>query len=339
MSDVAFSAKKVRDKYRKQGIFHTKEKLALIVKEKLEALLKGKELKEVADLCCGNGNLLRVFDDSVAKFGCDMEQEFIDHAKENLKGEFICDSVFNTPFNRKFQCVVGNPPFGLRDEKIAKNKTQEYAELGIPPLANIMDSAFLMEHLIHCEDYAVVIMGGGFLYRDKKEKDFRKWLINTGWLVSIETIEGDFFDDTKVFVVILCFDKHKTSKEVLFISNGEQRVEHLADYEEIEKNGFNLSTNRYAYVEKEDNKSWSDKEFQESFSEINRATINSVELQFKINESMSDLVNEKGERFVDDASVELIRGLKALIKEWEQKLKINQKKSAIQRIGTQGSLF
>lgn len=93
-----FSIQKKRDQYRKQGIFHTNKDLAQKVKERLEQYTD-QPITEIVDLCVGGGGLLEPFSDDVAKFGCDIESEFVEYTQEInrhdilAQGDSYCLSV------------------------------------------------------------------------------------------------------------------------------------------------------------------------------------------------------------------------------------------------------
>lgn len=98
---LTVSAKQLKKENQKKGIFHTNEKLALYLKTRMLDYVyefKYGKITEIADLCCGVGNLLKVFNDDAVKYGCDIEASFIKEADKNIKGTFKCDSIFNEPF-------------------------------------------------------------------------------------------------------------------------------------------------------------------------------------------------------------------------------------------------
>lgn len=253
MSDgIVFSAKKRKEELRKLGAYHTKTKLAIMIKERLEGLAGGEKIQKVMDICCGSGNLLSVFDDSVDKVGVDIEPEFVNYCKENLKGEFLERNALllrgeYSPY------IVGNYPFGLRDKEVAK-EAWEYMRAyqgfeDMPELPSLLDSAFIAKNLqcLSSGGKAVLIFGVGWLYRGAKEERFREWIVGKGWIKSIEIVEGDFFDDTTIKVGIMCLDLCKDSRDIEMIE-GERKA--VATYEQIKENDFNLNLSRYLPYEK-----------------------------------------------------------------------------------------
>ena len=177
---LTVSAKQLKKENQKKGIFHTNEKLALYLKTRMLDYVyefKYGKITEIADLCCGAGSLLKVFNDDAVKYGCDIEASFIKEADKNIKGTFKCDSIFNEPFgNKRFKYITGNYPFSIRGD--GKAVTQQ---LSSPvEFSNILDSAFIYANLkALTEDGLCLLLGfPGILYRSGKEKVFRKYLID-----------------------------------------------------------------------------------------------------------------------------------------------------------------
>lgn len=76
---MAISAKRFRDALKKHGIFYTDAALAKEIKSYCPP-----DVKEVYDPTCGDGMLLSVFDDDVAKYGQDILAEQVECARQNI---------------------------------------------------------------------------------------------------------------------------------------------------------------------------------------------------------------------------------------------------------------
>lgn len=331
--DIVFSAKKTKDKLREKGAYHSKRALALMVKERLEALAGDFKIDRVMDICCGSGNLLKVFDDDVKKVGIDIEPDFIEYCKANLKGDFLrIDALRLRGYTSPY--IVGNYPFGLRDKDLAKyaweyiKDFEEFSDM--PQLPNLLDCAFIAKNLqcLTSNGKAVIVSSLGILFRGQKEDKFREWLINKGWIKSIEICEGDFFDDTTIKIAIFCFDRAKTTKEIEVIE-GERRA--IVSYETLKENDFNLNLPRYlppTKEELEEEKKWENFDIEESIEEVNCLEIQGLEMTLKINKSLEllyDATNQK-ELFNPNYTPNhrLIRALEIKLKEWK-KLYLPQK--------------
>lgn len=206
-----FSIQKKRDQYRKQGIFHTNKDLAQKVKERLEQYTD-QPITEIVDLCVGGGGLLEPFSDDVAKFGCDIESEFVEYTRENQKGDFRVASIFTEPFgDKKFTHIVGNYPFSIKGNGI--EMTSKYGGIYPYQLANTLDSSFVLANLkaLKYNGTLVLISSNGLLYRGNKESLFRKYLLEKNLIEHLESIPADkHFDDTKIETTLMVLKKNRT---------------------------------------------------------------------------------------------------------------------------------
>lgn len=206
-----FSIQKKRDQYRKQGIFHTNKDLAQKVKERLEQYTD-QPITEIADLCVGGGGLLEPFSDDVAKFGCDIESEFVEYTRENQKGDFRVASIFTEPFgDKKFTHIVGNYPFSIKGD--GAEMTSKYGGIYPYQLANTLDSSFVLANLkaLKYNGTLVLISSNGLLYRGNKETLFRKYLLEKNLIEHLESIPADkHFDDTKIETTLMVLKKNRT---------------------------------------------------------------------------------------------------------------------------------
>lgn len=322
---IVFSAKKRKEELRKLGAYHTKTKLAIMIKERLEGLAGGEKIQKVMDICCGSGNLLSVFDDSVDKVGVDIEPEFVNYCKENLKGEFLERNALllrgeYSPY------IVGNYPFGLRDKEVAK-EAWEYMRAyqgfeDIPELPSLLDSAFIAKNLqcLSSGGKAVLIFGVGWLYRGAKEERFREWIVGKGWIKSIEIVEGDFFDDTTIKVGIMCLDLCKDSRDIEMIE-GERKA--VATYEQIKENDFNLNLSRYLPYEKtKEEIELENFDIEASLEASNNLEIQGLELTLKMNKALELIQDATNQKAIfnpnNTPNHRLIRALEIKLKEWKK---------------------
>lgn len=206
-----FSIQKKCDQYRKLGIFHTNKDLAQKVKERLEAYTD-QPITEIVDLCVGGGGLLEPFSDDIAKFGCDIESEFVEYTRENQKGDFRVASIFTEPFgDKQFTHIVGNYPFSIKGN--GAEMTSKYGGIYPYQLANTLDSSFVLANLkaLKYNGTLVLISSNGLLYRGNKEALFRKYLLEKNLIEHLESIPADkHFDDTKIETTLMVLKKNRT---------------------------------------------------------------------------------------------------------------------------------
>lgn len=235
-----YSIKSIRKEFKEKGVFYTQPELALYIKSLLP-----ENVDCVYDPTCGNGGLLSVFDDSVLKYGQDINAEQVEVARNrllNFKGE-VGDTLKEPAFvDMKFDYIVGNPPFSIKWEPFEDERFQAPV---LPPPSKA-DYAFLMHILHYLSDKgkAVVLNFPGILYRGAREGKIRQWMVEQNYIETVIQIAGGKFEDTAIATAIIIFNKAKTSKDILFIDD-ETKRERLVTFEEIKQNDFNLSINVY----------------------------------------------------------------------------------------------
>lgn len=185
----------------------------------------------------------------------------------------------------KFNVVVANPPFSLDKWGADKAESDQFNRFwrGLPPKSK-GDYAFLT-HMIEVafakEGRVAVVVPHGVLFRGGAEGKIRKKLIEENLLDAVIGLPEKLFPTTGIPVAILIFDrsrepggKNEKRKDVLFIDASqyfesgknnnklsenhinkivqtfEERKEfpkfsHIASFEEVEENDFNLNIPRY----------------------------------------------------------------------------------------------
>ena len=289
-----FSTQKKREQYRKQGIFHTNKDLAQKVKERLEQYTD-QPITEIVDLCVGGGGLLEPFSDDVAKFGCDIESEFIEYTRENQKGDFRVASIFTEPFgDKKFTHIVGNYPFSIKGNGI--EMTSKYGGIYPYQLANTLDSSFVLANLkaLKYNGTLVLISSNGLLYRGNKETLFRKYLLEKNLIEHLESIPaGKHFDDTKIETTLMVLKKNRT-KDTFTAHNTQENYTQEINRHDILAQGdsYCLSVSTLAMKPKEqEHKSEAEieLEFNANVREILESGLKNISTTIKIYKLMSSL--------------------------------------------------
>lgn len=267
-----------KEKFSKGGIFHTPLKLSKYLKEVLLKYTNENDIKEVIDLCCGNGALLYTFKDEVVKYGADVEADFIENCKETFKqykDNFKNKTIFENPFQRKFKYIVGNPPFGLKNKDIAK----QYDFLK----GSYLDCAFLQENINYLDNNGIFIsyVSPSVFYR-QYEKGFIKKLIDERLLSYVEWIDNPDFKDTTISVCLIVIEKNKQDNNVVL--KGE--IESVLTLEQIKENDYTISK---PYKEKE-------KEPYDEVSEMNkmlRLSLRNIEKTLKYYNTLTILTGDE----------------------------------------------
>lgn len=185
----------------------------------------------------------------------------------------------------KFDNVVANPPFSLDKWGAEEAKSDRYHRFwrGVPPKSK-GDYAFL-SHMIEVAKEktgrVTVVVPHGVLFRGAAEGRIRKSLIEENLLDAVIGLPGNLFQTTSIPVAILVFDrareyggKRNDCRDVLFIDASKnyqagknqnrlrkqdidnilqtyaarepvEKYAHLATFEEIKENDFNLNIPRF----------------------------------------------------------------------------------------------
>jgi type I restriction-modification system DNA methylase subunit len=246
---MAYNLKSIKKHFAKNGIFYTPPELAVFMAGFIDF-----EPKTVYDPTCGQGSLLSVFEDSVKKYGCDIEQQAIDYCNENLvnfegyQGDTLSSSFFD---GMKFDVIMGNPPFSL---EWAGYSDKQYLNNPVAMTKGRADYCFIQHILHHLADdgLAIVLSACGILYRGQREQSMRIWLVEKGFIEKIIHVEGDTFTDTKIATVCLVMRKNRTEEQQQSIEFIDKKTgkSRLVSVDEIAKNDYLLSVNSYLPDEK-----------------------------------------------------------------------------------------
>ncbi|WP_276883173.1 type I restriction-modification system subunit M [Campylobacter cuniculorum] len=183
---------------------------------------------------------------------------------------------------RTFDIVLANPPFSLSQWGEEQGDPYHRFAFGIPP-KNKGDYAFILHMLssLNAQGTLGVILPHGVLFRGGSEGKIRTKLIESNLIHAIIGLPANLFYGTGIPACILIFKKHKQDKNVLFIDASKEfekgknqnalkqehinkiiqtykdrksveKYAHLASYEEIKENDYNLNIARYVDSFEED---------------------------------------------------------------------------------------
>lgn len=178
---------------------------------------------------------------------------------------------------RTFDAVVANPPYSAKwDNRESKLKDSRFNEYGKLAPASKADFAFILHSIYHLNETGTmaIVLPHGVLFRGAAEGKIRKLVIEKNFLDAVIGLPANLFYGTSIPTTILVFKKNKKTKDILFIDASKEfekgknqnnlndahvekiintlrerqdvdKYAHLASYEEIEKNDFNLNIPRY----------------------------------------------------------------------------------------------
>ena len=185
----------------------------------------------------------------------------------------------------KFDNVVANPPFSLKKwgaEAVSEDPYNRFWR-GLPPVSK-GDFAFIshmIEIAIENKGRVAVVVPHGVLFRGAAEGRIRRKLIEDNLLDTVIGLPGNLFPTTTIPVAVLVFDRSREQggsnagrKDVLFVDASKdyqpgknqnalldehiekiletcknrgdvEKYAHLAGFDEIAENDFNLNIPRY----------------------------------------------------------------------------------------------
>lgn len=192
----------------------------------------------------------------------------------------------------KFNYVVANPPFSLKKwgaEAVSEDPYNRFRR-GLPP-ASKGDFAFIshmIEIAVENRGRVAIVVPHGVLFRGAAEGRIRRKLIEDNLLDTVIGLPGNLFPTTSIAVAILIFDRSREyggtnagRKDVLFVDASKdyqpgknqnallddhiekilktckerrdvEKYAHLAGFDEIAENDFNLNIPRYVDTFEED---------------------------------------------------------------------------------------
>ena len=203
------------------------------------------------------------------------------------KFDIACEDTLINPQHwdeEPFELIVSNPPYSIKwagDDNPLLINDPRYSPAGVLAPKSKADLAFIMHSLswLAANGTAAIVCFPGIMYRGGKEKKIRQYLIDNNFVDCVIQLPDNLFFGTSIATCIMVLKKGKTDNKVLFIDasaecvkvtnnnnltdenidhivdayTGREDIEyvaHLADYDEIKEQDYNLSVS--TYVEQKD---------------------------------------------------------------------------------------
>lgn len=203
------------------------------------------------------------------------------------KFDIACEDTLTNPQHwddEPFELIVSNPPYSIKwagDDNPLLINDPRFAPAGVLAPKSKADLAFIMHSLswLASNGTAAIVCFPGILYRGGVEKKIRQYLIDNNFIDCIIQLPSNLFFGTSIATCIMVLKKSKADSKTLFIdASGEcikvtnnnrltpenidrivdtfagraevAHFSHLATYEEIREQEYNLSVS--TYVEQED---------------------------------------------------------------------------------------
>ena len=203
------------------------------------------------------------------------------------KFNIACEDTLIAPAHwddEPFELIVSNPPYSIKwggDDNPLLINDPRFAPAGVLAPKSKADLAFIMHSLswLASNGTAAIVCFPGIMYRGGAEQKIRKYLIDNNFVDCIIQLPPNLFFGTSIATCIMVMKKNKADNKTLFIDasnecikvtnnnkltadNMDKIVEcfvnrseighfsHLATYDEVKENDYNLSVS--SYVEQED---------------------------------------------------------------------------------------
>jgi len=207
----------------------------------------------------------------------------IDFDKFNI----ACEDTLMSPAHwddEPFEVIVSNPPYSIKwkgDDNPLLINDPRFAPAGVLAPKGKADLAFIMHSLswLATGGTAAIVCFPGIMYRSGAEQKIRKYLVDNNYVDCIIQLPGNLFFGTSIATCIMVLKKSKSDNKVLFVDASKECIKitnnnkltednitnilnefvsreeivhyaHLASYDEVVSNNYNLTVN--IYVEAED---------------------------------------------------------------------------------------
>lgn len=201
----------------------------------------------------------------------------VEQSQMRLKNADTLDEDWPTDEPYLFNAVVMNPPYSAKwnadDKFLSDPRFERFGKLAPKSKA---DFAFLLHGFYHLNENGTmgIVLPHGVLFRGAAEGVIRKALLDMGVIDAVIGLPANIFYGTSIPTVVLILKKKRSKRDVLFIDSSKDfekqrnqnnlRLEdirkiidtykarmdipkyaHLADYDEIVSNDYNLNIPRY----------------------------------------------------------------------------------------------
>ena len=203
------------------------------------------------------------------------------------KFDIACEDTLTNPQHwddEPFELIVSNPPYSIKwagDDNPLLINDPRFAPAGVLAPKSKADMAFIMHSLswLAANGTAAIVCFPGIMYRGGAEKKIRQYLIDNNFIDCVIQLPSNLFFGTSIATCIMVLKKNKADNKTLFIDatkecikvtnnnkltpenidrivntfadrKEEPHFSHLASYDEIKEQEYNLSVS--TYVEAED---------------------------------------------------------------------------------------
>lgn len=253
------------------------------------------------------------------------------HNADTLSSDWP-DGVTNGVDNpRMFDAVMANPPYSLKWDNTSREDDPRFKE-GVAPKSKA-DFAFLQHGLYHLKQDGrmAIVLPHGVLFRGAAEGRIRQQLLENRNISAVIGLPEKIFTNTGIPTIIMVLEKNRTSDDVLFIDASKgfekqknsnklrqedidlivdtymkredvEKYAHVASFDEIKENDFNLNIPRYVDTFEE-----------EEPVDLVQVSADLESVQAEIKQQESELLAMVNDLAVTDESKDIIQAMKHLL--------------------------
>ncbi|MDP0486788.1 type I restriction-modification system subunit M [Leuconostoc mesenteroides] len=258
----------------------------------------------------------------------------VDQERMDLNNGDTLDSDWPTEEPYQFDAVVMNPPYSAKwsaaDKFLSDQRFERFGKLAPKSKA---DFAFLLHGFYHLKDTGTmgIVLPHGVLFRGAAEGTIRQALLEMGAIDAVIGLPANIFYGTSIPTTVIILKKNRATRDVFFIDASNDfdkqknqnillpahiekivtaykeredtdKYSHVASFEEIQENDFNLNIPRYV----------------DTFEEEEQ--VNLVQVSDEIAKIENDLSNNQSELLdmintlaVTEESKEIIEATKSIL--------------------------
>ncbi|WP_273751492.1 type I restriction-modification system subunit M [Leuconostoc mesenteroides] len=201
----------------------------------------------------------------------------VDQERMDLNNDDTLDSDWPTEEPYQFDAVVMNPPYSAKwsaaDKFLSDQRFERFGKLAPKSKA---DFAFLLHGFYHLKDTGTmgIVLPHGVLFRGAAEGTIRQALLEMGAIDAVIGLPANIFYGTSIPTTVIILKKNRATRDVLFIDASSDfdkqknqnillpahiekivkaykkredtdKYSHVASFEKIKENDFNLNIPRY----------------------------------------------------------------------------------------------
>ncbi|MEG0293418.1 type I restriction-modification system subunit M [Enterococcus sp.] len=251
----------------------------------------------------------------------------VDIANQHLQNGDTLDADWPTDEPTNFDAVLMNPPYSAKwGAEKGFLEDARFSPYGVLAPKSKADFAFLLHGYYHLKDSGVmtIVLPHGVLFRGAAEGKIRKILLENSTIDAVIGLPANIFFNTSIPTTVIVLKKNKEKRDVLFIDASQEftkeknqnileeahieriletyrkrenveKYAHLASFDEIQENDFNLNIPRYVDTFEEE-EPISLAEVSKELFEINQSI---VEAEKELFSMMQELVGTTDEAQAD----------------------------------------